>query len=124
MAATPTATTAATPTAAKATVPGPCLSYYGNASASCRQRRRRRCEGGNGGAGGNGGTTTTGMASLTTGSVSYNDNSFQNAAGQFNVAANTGIANINQQGNSVAAHVPVTISNVALGDPIPDVDVN
>jgi len=41
--------------------------------------------------------------------VTYRNDVFQHAAGQFNVAANTGIANINQQGNSVAAHVPVGV---------------
>jgi len=79
--------------------------------------------GGMGGEGGNGGNVTSGNVTLTTGDVSYNNNAFQNAAGQFNVAANTGIANINQQGNSVAAHVPVIVDTTALGDPIPDVGI-
>ncbi len=56
--------------------------------------------------------TGVGHANPTVKNVSHvdNNNEFANAAGQFNVAANTGIANINQQGNSVAAHVPVGIS--------------
>ena len=33
----------------------------------------------------------------------------QNAAGQFNIGANTNLAGVNQGGNTLAASVPVTI---------------